>query len=402
MKIPLGKITPDPKQPRKTFEEEAIKELANSFNSYGIISPLKVRPSGDNQFMIITGEMRYRAAKQRGDKEIEVGDPIEATDQQAAEMQLIENLQRWDISPLELGEFLYNHRKKYELTQQQLASILGKSREGLAKYESLRTLVIITKNYLQDGKLDYTRASLIGTVDEKRQGEFADIVVSKSLSQAKVQEIAPKINAEPDRSVADIVDDVISGKAKEDEATRAEAAKRAAGVTLETPEELMRGSEALKKEAQRKAKESMTPEKKAEVEAKKKTEAEAKRVKDEERKRKKAEENQKREERVGKKLRKQLKGDKIFVKESLKAMPEQERVEMLDMVPIPDKSKKVKSVKQEFDEIMKAANNLADKLDKLKKGDKLDKVNLQEFSITLRILADYFDEFAKLAERRSL
>ena len=90
MRIRIDQVIPDPNQPRKTFDDEAIKELASSFDSYGIISPLKVRPYGDSQYMIITGELRYRAAKLRGEKEIECI-VQEATDQQAGGMQFIEN-----------------------------------------------------------------------------------------------------------------------------------------------------------------------------------------------------------------------------------------------------------------------------------------------------------------------
>ena len=83
-------------------------------------------------------------------------------------------------------------------------------------------------------------------------------------------------------------------------------------------------------------------------------------------------------------------------------MPEEEVAEMLNMVPIPDKAKKVKSVEQEFDEIMKMASKVVDNLDKLKREGKIEQLDLKRFSITLRILANCLDEFAKLAEGRSL
>ena len=377
MLLTIDQIIPDPNQPRKTFDKQAIKELASSFEHYGIISPLKVRPCGDNRYMIITGEMRWRAAKEKRDKEIEVGTPIDVTDQQAREMQFIENLHRLDVPPLELGKAFYNHRKKYTLTQEQLATIIGLRHNTIAKYESIHNnLSRRGKKYLKLGRLDFTSAAAIATIeDQAKQTELVDIAVAvgKELTGKTIAKIASMINAQQDRPVADIVDDVITGKAKEDEAARLEAAKRAAGITLETPEALMRGAEALIKEAKRKAKEAMTPEKKTVLEAKKKaeaeTKAEAKRLKDEERRRIKAEENQKREERAEKKARTKLFENPAFIKEVLDKTPTElieekleERLYTLKDREIISKPSKPTTVMDKFYELEKMANNLSDVL----------------------------------------
>lgn len=271
MRVRIDQIIPDPHQPRKTFDDEAINQLASSFDRYGIISPLKVRPFGDNQYMIVTGELRYRAAKQRGDKEIEVGDPINLTDQQAREIQFIENLQRSDLSPLELGEAFYNHRKEYNLSQAQLATIVGLGQGTIQGYEIIYTnLSPGNKNYLKSGRLDFTSARAIATIEDRaKQTELGDIATERELTRDTIAKIASMVKAQPGRPVADIIDDVITGKAKEEEMARLEAAKRAAGITIETPEELARAAEALKREAERKAREAMTPEEKAEEERKK-------------------------------------------------------------------------------------------------------------------------------------
>jgi len=384
VKILIEQIIPDPNQPRKTFDDKAIKKLASSFESYGVISPLKVRPCGDNQYMIIAGEMRYWATKQRGDKEIECV-VQDATDQQAREMQFIENLQRSDVSPLELGEAFYNHRKQHKLSQEQLGAIVGLSQISIQHYENIYTnLLPGNKNYVKSGRLDFSSAVAIARIeDPARQTELGDIAVEKELNRDTIATIASMVNAQPDRPVADIIDDVISGKAKKEEMAQLEASKRAAGVILETPEELDKAAEALKKEAQRKAKEAMTPKEKAEEERKKlvaearrsldstakkidrasqvmdvselrerfssleealekdpaeakaqltalatevteaeeRAKAEAKRLRDEEQKRKKAEENQKREERAEKKVKKQLLENHSFLGEVLAKAP---------------------------------------------------------------------------------
>ena len=105
-----------------------------------------------------------------------------------------------------------------------------------------------------------------------------------------------------------------------------------------------------------------------------------------------------REERADAKAREKYKGDKAFVQDALRAMPEEEVAEMLNMVPIPDKVKKVKSIGEEFDDIMKMASKVVDSLEKLKREGKIEQLDLKRFSITLRILADCLDEFAKLSE----
>ena len=139
MRIRIDQVIPDPNQPRKTFDDEAIKELASSFDSYGVISPLKVRPYGDNQYMIIVGEMRYRASKLRGAKEIECV-VQEATDQQVREMQFIENLQRRDIPPLQLGEAFKRYCDTYKVTKVELARRLSMDERRVGDFITLTKL----------------------------------------------------------------------------------------------------------------------------------------------------------------------------------------------------------------------------------------------------------------------
>jgi len=397
VKIPIEQIIPDPNQPRKTFDVEAIKELASSFESYGVISLLKVRPRGDNQYMIIAGEMRYRAAKLRGDGEVECV-VQEATDQQTREMQFIENLQRSDIPPLEMGEAFYNHRKEYNLTQEQLRAIVGLSKDSIQHYESIyANLLPVNKNYVKSGRLDFTSAAAIASIeDPARQTELGDIAVGKELTRDTVKKISSMVKAEPDRPVEDIVDDVLSGKAKKEEMERLEAAKRTAGVILETPEELDKAAEALKKEAQRKARQAMTPEKRAQLEAEKRAKeqakAEAKRLKDEEQKRKKAEEDQKREERAEKKVRKQLLENHSFLGEVLAKAPTElieERIYTPEQREILKKPSRPTTQWDRFNELEKLADKLSNGLAELPQTPAFAKMTL---GITLQSLRARIDE----------
>jgi len=179
---------------------------------------------------------------------------------------------------LELAEAFYKYRKEYSLSLEQLARIVGLSRTTIIDYERLYSaLTLSVKNYLKSGRLDFRPASTIARIeDPNRQTELANIAVEKDLTLHTIEKIVPTVKSQPDRSVADIVDAVISGKAKAEEMARAEAAKRAAGITLETPEELKQGAEALKKEAERKAKEAMTAEEKVALEAAREAERQAK------------------------------------------------------------------------------------------------------------------------------
>ena len=304
MRIPIDRIIPDPNQPRKTFDDEAIKELASSFDSYGIISPLKVRPYGGNQYIIIVGELRYRAAKQRRDKEIDCV-VQEATDQQAREMQFIENLQRKDIDDLELGRAFHDYCQTYKVSQTELASRLGKEKHYIGERIALITKLSggLAPAVGKPGGLQFTEAREIATIpDHKRQEEVAQPFIDGEVHSTHVKKIAELARKESRRPIADIIDEVIKGKVEEKEAARLEAAKRALEIPLETPEDLERAAEALKKEAKRKAEEATTPEKKAALEAEERAKAEAqveaKRIRDEEKKRQMEEQRRRIEERV--------------------------------------------------------------------------------------------------------
>lgn len=401
MLIPVGQIIPDPNQPRKTFDDEAIKELASSFANYGVISPLKVRSYGDNQYMIIVGEMRYRASKLRGEKEIECV-VQEATDQQVREMQFIENLQREDVPDLELGRAFHDYCQTYKETQTTLASRLGKEKHYVGDRIAVATKLSgdLVPTIGKPGGLAYTEARDIATIPEhKRQVEVAQPFMKGEVSSTHIQKVAEIARKEPERPVEDIIEEVTKGKVQEKEAARVEAAKRALEMPLETPEDLERAAEALKKEAQRKAKEAMTPEEKAALEAENKAKLEAQAAtraeREEEKRQQKAEEERRRQERAERKARAELKEDKAFVQEALRAMPEEERIEVLGLVPVPTKPKEPKSVNEQFQEVIKEASQLVTRIEKLRADPGFHELDLKPFALDIYMLADAFTELSE-------
>ena len=136
--LPLREIEPDPEQPRKKFDEEALADLAASIQENGLLQPIAVRPKRiGTGYLIIAGERRWRAARLAGLTEV----PVlikDVTDEQAAALALIENLQREDLDPIEVAEGCRQLIEKYGLTQETAAKRLGKSRSAVTN--SLRLL----------------------------------------------------------------------------------------------------------------------------------------------------------------------------------------------------------------------------------------------------------------------
>ena len=148
--LPLREIEPDPAQPRKTFDEETLAELAASISEHGLLQPIAVRPHGVDRYLIVAGERRWRACRMAGLTEA----PVivkDVTDEQAMELALVENLQREDLDPVEEALGIRELMTRCDLTQEQAARKLGKSRSALAN--SLRllnlpeTVLILTQDF---------------------------------------------------------------------------------------------------------------------------------------------------------------------------------------------------------------------------------------------------------------
>jgi len=181
MKIGIESIVPNRYQPRKKFDETDIKELSDSIKTYGIINPILVRKK-DDKYEIIAGERRYRAAIAAGLKEVPV---IEKTleDTTLAEIALIENIQRKDLSPIEEAESYEEIMKLSNITQQELGKKLGKSQSSIANKLRLINLPKQVKEALLNRQISERHArSLIKVDDEERQLELLERIIEEKLT----------------------------------------------------------------------------------------------------------------------------------------------------------------------------------------------------------------------------
>lgn len=178
----LSDIEPDPAQPRREFDAEALESLADSIRQHGIIQPLLVRPLSDGSYMIVAGERRWRAAKLA--KLTEVPAQVKAlTESEAAELTLIENLQREDLNAIEEADGIKKLIGEYGLTQEQAAQTLGRSRSAVTNSLRLLTLPDEVVKMVRDGRLSAGHArALLGLPDEKSIIHLASQVIEKQLS----------------------------------------------------------------------------------------------------------------------------------------------------------------------------------------------------------------------------
>ena len=179
--VALNLIDPNPNQPRKHFNEEAIDELAESIKLHGVVQPL-VLCKKDGRYFIIAGERRYRAAKRAGLKTV----PAvlkNYTDQQIAEVALIENLQREDLNPIEASEAVRELMTRHGFTQEQVAERIGKSRSAVANMLRLLTLPKDVVDMVRTGALSQGHArALVSVSDPEKQISLAREAIDKQLS----------------------------------------------------------------------------------------------------------------------------------------------------------------------------------------------------------------------------
>lgn len=180
--LPISDIEANKGQPRKNFDEKAIEELAESVRIHGIIQPIIVRAAGDGFYVIVAGERRYRAAKLAGLTEVPVI-ITELSSSEAAEVALVENLQRSDLNPIEVAEAYKALTDDFSLSQQQLAERIGKPRSSVANALRLLELPESVKKYISDGKLSEGHAKVLaGLTDEALLKQAADEIVKGELS----------------------------------------------------------------------------------------------------------------------------------------------------------------------------------------------------------------------------
>ena len=182
IELEVDKIEVNPYQPRTHFNEQAIGELAESIKSLGIIQPVTVRKLDRNQYQLVSGERRYRAAKSIGFDRIPAYVRI-ANDQEALEMALVENIQRRDLDPIEIALSYQRLIDEIQLTQNQLSERVGKKRSTVANYIRLLKLDPIVQTGMRDGFLSMGHGrALINVEESEKQLEIYEKIIARSLS----------------------------------------------------------------------------------------------------------------------------------------------------------------------------------------------------------------------------
>ena len=182
LSVPISKVEPRGDQPRKTFDPEALEELAASIKEHGIIQPITVQKLDGGYFQIIAGERRWRAARLAGLQEVPVR-VLEVGEKSAAELALVENLQREDLNPAEEAKGYRALMDNFGMTQEQVAARIGKSRPVIANALRLLTLPEKVLAYVESGALSLSHARAILELDgEKMRTQAAEEIVKKGLT----------------------------------------------------------------------------------------------------------------------------------------------------------------------------------------------------------------------------
>lgn len=191
--IPLDQIEPNPDQPRKNFDGEALVELSNSIRQLGVIQPITLRKVGEGKYIIIAGERRYRAAKLAELKTIPAY-VRETSDELMMEMALVENIQREDLNAVEVALSYKNLMEVCNYTQEQLSERVGKKRATISNYLRLLSLPAEVQMGLKDKKIDMGHArALVSVVEKADQMDIYNQILKNNLSVRKVEELVRKL-----------------------------------------------------------------------------------------------------------------------------------------------------------------------------------------------------------------
>ncbi len=191
-RLNVREIEPNPAQPRRDFDQGSLAQLAESIRQNGVISPIAVRRA-ENGYQIVAGERRWRACRLAGLDQIPAL-ILEADDQLALEMALIENLQREDLNPMEEAEGYRDLMERFGATQEQVAERVGKSRPAVANSLRLLTLPEQLVSLVRSGRLSQGHArTLLGLSDRKTMVEAAQMVMEQGLSVRQTEKLVKKL-----------------------------------------------------------------------------------------------------------------------------------------------------------------------------------------------------------------
>lgn len=196
--LPISKVEANAAQPRKQFDPEALSDLAESIATHGILQPITVRRLQSGYYQIISGERRWRAARQAGLGQVPVL-IIDADDRKVMELSLIENLQREDLNPMEEAAGYQRLMKEFGLTQEETAERVGKSRPAVANAIRLLSLPEPIQAMVEDGRLSAGHArALVAVSDPARQQALAEKAANDALSVRQTEQLVKKLG-EPEK-----------------------------------------------------------------------------------------------------------------------------------------------------------------------------------------------------------
>ena len=195
--LPISQVESYSAQPRKLFDEDALAELADSIREHGVIQPLTVRKLSSGYYQIIAGERRWRAARMAGLTEVPAV-VIEADDQKAAELALVENLQREDLNPMEEAAGYQSLIQTYHMTQEEAAQRVGKSRSAVANAMRLLGLQPAVRKLVEDGSLSAGHARALLPLSPTLQEQAAETVMQGQLSVRQTEALVKKLSLEPE------------------------------------------------------------------------------------------------------------------------------------------------------------------------------------------------------------
>ena len=206
--LPISQVESCSGQPRKHFDEESLQELADSITEHGIIQPLTVRKLASGYYQIIAGERRWRAARLAGLQEVPVI-VMEADDRKAAELAMIENLQREDLNPMEEATGFQSLIENYHMTQEEAAQQVGKSRSAVTNALRLLGLTPAVRKLVEENKLSAGHARALVPLSPSLQESAANAILTGGLSVRQTEALVKRLSAEkkePKKKQADAVD----------------------------------------------------------------------------------------------------------------------------------------------------------------------------------------------------
>lgn len=197
LRIPVDMIEPNPFQPRMSFDQEALEELALSIRTFGLIQPITVRKKSDNRYQIISGERRFKACRMTGMTMV----PAyirDANDQGMLEMAIVENIQRENLDPIEVAMSYQRLIDECSLTQEQMADRVGKKRVSVTNYLRLLKLPAKVQHDLKVGLLSVGHAKVIlGVADQTLQEQLCDLVIKHGLSVRQLEDKIKELQGSP-------------------------------------------------------------------------------------------------------------------------------------------------------------------------------------------------------------